>query len=763
MTLPCCDIDLVNSQPIQLSGEEAERWISTAGPGLRRIEFIVPQANCAACMPDIEGKLGQTAGVTAVRVNLTGRRVAVTWRDGEAEPQAFLDQLAAMGYQARPFDPRETGLLNDDKEGSALLRALAVAGFAAGNIMLLSVSVWSGAEGATRDLFHWLSALIALPTVAYAGRPFFRSAVNALRHGRVNMDVPISLGVTLASAMSLFETFNHAEHAYFDASVSLLFFLLTGRYLDHMMRARARSAVSQLMTLNAEGATTVTADGSRRYVAARELKPGMTIAVAAGERIAADGIVTAGTSDLDRSLMTGESAPDSVKPGDAVHSGVVNVTGPLLIEITAAGNDTFLAELIRLMSAAEQGQSRFIRLADRLARYYSPAVHVLAATTLIGWLLLGAGWHSALMTAIAVLIITCPCALGLAVPAVQVVASGKLFRAGIMIKDGAALEKLSGVDTVIFDKTGTLTQGAPELVSPKLLPADTLALAAGLAQASLHPLSRALVRHATTCGITASTLDDVAEHPGAGLSARWKGREVRLGSRAWCGLAEAPHDEGLLEFSFKVEGQQPVLFAFQDALRADAAETVASLQAAGLDVHMLSGDREAAVRRVAQATGITHVMARATPQAKLAFVEALGAAGKKVLMVGDGINDAPALAAGYTSMAPSSASDIGRTAAETVFMGHSLAAVAFARDIGRRSQRLARENFALAIGYNVLAVPIAMAGLASPLIAAVAMSTSSIIVIANALRLGLVKVPSFAQAPAMGDTGATPQIERKAA
>ena len=763
MTLPCCDIDLVSTAPIRLEGEEAERWISAAGPGLKRIEFIVPQANCAACMPDIEGRIGGIAGVQSVRVNLTARRVAVTWVDGASDPQSFVDALAAMGYQARPFDPRETGLMNDDKEGGTLLKALAISGFAAGNIMLLSVSVWSGAEAATRDLFHWLSAMIALPTVAYAGRPFFRSAVNALRHGRVNMDVPISLGVLLASAMSLFETFNHAEHAYFDASVSLLFFLLTGRYLDHMMRARARSAVAQLMTLNAEGATLVDADGSRRYVAARELKPGMTIAVAAGERIAADGAVVSGTSDLDRSLMTGESAPEAVKPGDAVHSGVLNVTGPLLVEITAAGSDTFLAELIRLMAAAEQGQSRFIRLADRLARYYSPAVHLLAATTLTAWMLLGFGWHDSLMAAIAVLIITCPCALGLAVPAVQVVASGKLFRAGVMIKDGAALEKLSAVDTVIFDKTGTLTRGEPELVSPRVIPAATLALAAGLAQSSLHPLSRALVRHARQLGITPVLPDAVSEHPGSGLSATWQGQSVRLGSRAWCGLPEALADEGLLEFAFRLGDQSPVVFAFEDALRPDAAETIATLKAAGLGVHMISGDREAAAQRVARATGIEHLMARATPQAKLAFVEALTAAGKKVLMVGDGINDAPALAAGFTSMAPSSASDIGRTAAETVFMGHSLLAVAFARDIGIRSQKIARQNFGLAIGYNVLAVPVAMAGLASPLVAAVAMSTSSIIVIANALRLGLVKLPQFAQSPAMGDNANLALERRKAA
>ena len=743
MTLPCCDIDLVSVAPARLEGDEAAGWMSDAGPGLKRIEFIVPQADCAACMPDIEGRIGKLAGVTLVRVNLTGRRVAITWRDGEAEPQQFVDALASLGYQARPFDPRETSLADDGKEDAVLLRALAVSGFAAGNIMLLSVSVWSGATDATRDLFHWLSAMIALPAVAYAGRPFFRSAVNALRHGRTNMDVPISLGVLLASFMSLFETINRADHAYFDASVTLLFFLLAGRYLDHMMRARARSAVAQLMTLNAEGATRVDEEGNRHYIATKDIRPGMMLAVAAGERIAADGRIVSGSSDLDRSLMTGESAPESVKAGCVVHSGVMNLTGPLLIEVTAAGTDTFLAGLIRLMAAAEQGQTRFIRLADRLARFYAPAVHLLAASTLAGWLFLGFGWHAALMAAVAVLIITCPCALGLAVPAVQVVASGKLFRSGIMIKDGAALEKLAGIDTVIFDKTGTLTHGEPELVSPRIIDLGKLAVATGLAQASLHPLSRALVKEAKRRGAVPVALDNIEEHPGSGLAATWNGQPVRLGSRAWCGVAEATADEGLLEFAFRI-GQQPaIVFAFEDGLRADAAATIAALKASGLDVHMVSGDREAAARRVARAIGIDSVMASATPQAKLAFVEALASAGRKVLMVGDGINDAPALAAGFTSMAPSSASDIGRTAAETVFMGESLAAVTFARTVGLATQRLAKQNFALAIGYNVLAVPVAMAGLASPLVAAVAMSTSSIIVIANALRLGLLKAPVF--------------------
>ncbi len=255
----CCplpDAD-ASSQTPRLKGDDAESWITDAGPGLKRIEFIVPQANCAACISSIEGRLGQIAGVINARVNLTARRVSVVWRDGAQEPQAFLDCLTSLGYAARPFDPRETGFSHDEAEGRRLLRALAVAGFAAANVMLFSVSIWSGADPETRDLFHWISALIALPAVIYAGTPFFASAANALRHGRVNMDVPISLGVILASAMSLFETLHGEAHAYFDAAITLLFFLLIGRYLDHLMRARARSAVSQLMTLATSGATIV--------------------------------------------------------------------------------------------------------------------------------------------------------------------------------------------------------------------------------------------------------------------------------------------------------------------------------------------------------------------------------------------------------------------------------------------------------------------------------------------------------------------------
>jgi len=734
----CCPVPdtEMSTQTPWLKGAEAAPWISDAGPGLKQIEFIVPQANCAACISAIEKELQKVPGVSRARVNLTARRVSVVWRDGEQEPQAFLDRLVSLGYAARPFDPRETGFSQDDAEGRRLLRALAVAGFATANVMLFSVSIWSGTDPQTRDLFHWISALIALPAVIYAGGPFFASAANALRHGRVNMDVPISLGVILASAMSLFETLHGRDHAFFDAAVTLLFFLLIGRYLDHMMRARARSAVSQLMTLTASGATIVEADGSRRFVASRALAPGMVMAVAAGDRFAADGRIEGGSSDVDRSIVTGESAPEPVGIGGEVQAGTLNLTGPLSVRITKAGADTFLSELIRLMTAAEQGQSLYVRLADRLARYYSPVVHLLAAGTLSAWLLLGHGWHDALMAAIAVLIITCPCALGLAIPAVQVVASGALFRRGVLIKNGAALEKIAEIDTIVFDKTGTLTLGSPVMVGPPAVSSDSLALAAGLAQESRHPLSRALVAAAAERGIAPTSPDAVTEHPGFGLLASWRGQKVRLGSRAWCGVAEIADDEGLLEIVLRLGDGSPVVFTFEDRIRPQAKDTIMQLRRQGLQVEMLSGDRAAAVRRAAGELGTGTVFSRMSPQAKLAHVEELAMAGKRALVVGDGINDAPALAAGFVSMAPATASDVGRTAADIVFMGQSLAPVGWVRTVSVSAQAIARQNIALALCYNLLAVPIAMLGLVTPLIAALAMSSSSILVIANALRLG---------------------------
>ncbi|MFN5819431.1 MAG: HAD-IC family P-type ATPase, partial [Novosphingobium sp.] len=306
-----------------------------------------------------------------------------------------------------------------------------------------------------------LSAMIGVPAIAYAGRPFFTSAWSALKKRSTNMDVPISIGVTLATGLSLYETATGGHEAWFDGTLMLLLFLLAGRVLDAMMRDRARAGVDALLRQAAPGAMVVGRTGAIEWVAARDLVPGMVMRVAAGERLAADGIIATGQSRFDRSLLTGESVPVAMLAGDTVHAGTLNLEAPVDVKVTAAGSDTSLAEIARLMEAAGQVRSRYVRIADRASRLYAPAVHTLAALTLAGWLIAGAGWHHSLVIAIAVLIITCPCALGLAVPVAQVVASGALMRAGIMVKDGAALERLATIDRALLDKTGTLTLGRP--------------------------------------------------------------------------------------------------------------------------------------------------------------------------------------------------------------------------------------------------------------------------------------------------------------
>ena len=713
-------------------------FVREVAPGRCHVDFLVPDMHCAGCISAIERTLGKQPGVAAARANLTSRRVGVDFDAKAASPDALLEAIEALGYSARPFDAAALAAADNDETGKALLRSVAVAGFAAGNIMLLSVSVWSGANDATRDLFHWISALIALPAMVYAGQPFFWSAWRALKGRSLNMEVPISLAVILAAGMSLYETATHGANAWFDASVGLLFFLLVGRYLDHRMRGVARSAAARLLALSARSAMRVEPDGTAIHVPVGEIAPGDRVRVAAGERVPVDATILEGGSDVDRSLLTGETDPEPVAAGARVFAGTLNLTGPLLVQVTAKPEDFLLADIARLMEAAERSGSRFVRLADRAARIYAPTVHLLSAATFVGWLIAGAGWHQALTAAIAVLIITCPCALGLAVPAVQVVASGLLMRRGIMLKDGTALERLAAIDTVVFDKTGTLTEGRPELVESPLADIRVWAVAAALGNASRHPLARSLANAADARGITPAMLQNVAERAGSGMEGIWNGNTVRLGRREWVG--GSANDDGAArrsEIWLRIGEAPAIPFRFDDALRADAAATVMALKAQHLGVLLLSGDHPAAVASAARRAGIDDWRAHCLPTDKAGALALLRSGGKRVLMVGDGINDAPALAAADVSMSPASASDISQTAASLVFTGRRLEPVLTALGIARRARRLTLENIGLAVIYNACAVPIAMLGHATPLIAAIAMSTSSIVVTTNALRLSL--------------------------
>lgn len=694
------------------------------GRQVARTVFAVPGMHCASCIAKIEGDLAGVPGIVAARANFTARQVTIDHLPEMNVPD-LRTAIMAAGFEAQPLAEAqaETGT----GESKALARATAVAGFAAMNIMLLSVSVWSGAEGATRDLFHLISGIIAIPTVAYSGRPFFRSAWSALKRGRTNMDVPISIGVILVTALSLFETLTGGAHAYFDGAVMLLFFLLVGRLLDSVMRDRARSGVAALLKQTAAGAWVSEADGKTRWVAASQLQPGQQMVVPAGERLAADGVIELGRSSLDLSLLTGESLPVRADKGDVVHAGILNLDAPLTVRITAAGADTAIADIARLMEQAAQGRSRYVRIADRAARWYAPAVHTLALTAFIGWMIAGAGWHQALLIAAAVLIITCPCALGLAVPAAQIVAAGTLMRRGVLVKDGSALERLAEADRALFDKTGTLTLGRPEPVNLDSLSASLRPVVLAMARASRHPLSQALRQGLEAQGIRPGHVEDLREEPGFGMRGSWVGRPVTLG--------RPQNVEGdLMTVAFTLGSETPVLIHLRDALRPGAASTVRQIEGLGLECSIVSGDRPAAVAPVARLLGMT-AQTGMRPQDKIDAVRRLTGGGHRVLMVGDGLNDGPALAAGHVSMAPASASDVGQNAADAVFLGDSLAPVATAIVVARRTLRVVRQNFAIAIAYNALAVPLALMGLVTPLVAAIAMSGSSLIVVGNALRL----------------------------
>jgi Cu2+-exporting ATPase len=691
---------------------------------LQRTVLAVPGVHCAGCIAKVENGLAGLPGLMSARLNVTSKQLSVTHLPALKVPE-LVAAVGRLGFEAQPL--AEAATTAGDSHSRELLRATGVAGFAAMNIMLLSVSVWSGAAGATRDLFHLLSGLIAIPTVAYSGRPFFRSAWRALRNGRTNMDVPISIGVLLVTTLSLFEAMTGGPHAYFDGAVMLLFFLLAGRSLDSVMRDRARDGVTSLLKQRAAGALVIGTGGRSEWIRAEELRPGMEMLVAAGERLAADGVVEIGQSNADLSLLTGESVPQRVGPGDRVHAGTLNLDGPLTVRVTAAAEDSSVAEIARLMGEAGQGRSRYVRIADRAARLYAPAVHTLAALSFVAWLLLGAGWHQALLIAAAVLIITCPCALGLAVPAAQIVAAGSLMRAGVLVKDGTALERLAEADRALFDKTGTLTLGRPVWINPEAArPADRPILLA-LARASRHPLAEAVRKQLEADKVAPAELDGIGELAGIGVEASCDGKTVALGR-----IPQLATDTLATAFS---KGQEaPVVLHFEDRLRPDVAATIARLRQLGIDSSIATGDRAGPVAAATRGLGLT-AQTGMKPQDKLDLIARLQGQGHKVLMVGDGLNDGPALAAGHVSMAPASASDVGQNAADAVFLGDSLAPIAKAIVAARRTMRIVRQNFVIAIGYNVVAVPLAFMGMVTPLVAALAMSGSSIIVVANALRL----------------------------
>jgi P-type Cu2+ transporter len=712
-------------------------YLKDAGEGLVHLDLAVDGINCAGCMAKIERNLSRIPDVTSARVNLTDRRLALEWKVGAIDPTVFVDRLAALGYKAYPFE-RAGAETHEAERASSLLRRLGVAAFAAMNVMMLSVPVWSGHAGdmlpEQRDFFHWLSALIVLPAAAYSAQPFFSSALRVLRARSVNMDLPISIGISLALAMSVFETATHAKHAYFDAAIMLIAFLLAGRYLDQNMRRKTRAFAGNLAALKAETVTRFADDGEIVTVPVAAILPGDIVLLRPGERSSVDGNVVSGQSEIDQSLITGETLPRTVTAGGPVYAGTLVRSGVLRVRVSATSEATLLSEISRLLENAQQSRSRYLRLAERASRLYAPVVHAAALLTMVGWLIAGAGLHDSVVTAIAVLIITCPCALGLAIPAVQTVASGGLFKAGLLLNSGDAIERLATVDRIIFDKTGTLTLPELDVTNADSIPPDQLALAGRVALSSRHPIAAAVARAARAT----APLAGFEEEPGHGVHGILDGVEVKFGRPSYCDAEQAANAILSCDPEASVvalrHGSVYHVFAVRQRLRPDAALVVAALQRQGFGVEVVSGDRESAVRAAAEQLGICEWRAGATPVDKIARIEELTRQRFKVLMVGDGLNDAPALAAAHASISPISATHMSQSVADAVFLGDELAPVQAAVTVSRKALHVMRQNLWLAVVYNALAVPVAVAGLVTPLIAAAAMSGSSLLVILNALR-----------------------------
>ena len=709
--------------------------------------FHVPDIHCAGCISRIETKLQDLDEVGFVRVNLTLKQVVIDTKDITALDK-IKQAITQLGFTPSLLDPSQQP---DDHHLNRLLRRVAVAGFGMMNVMLLSIAVWTGAEESTRQFLHLISALFAVPCLIYASHPFFISAFKALRARSLNMDVPIALAILLATLNSLYASLSGGEHAYFDAALALCFFLLVGRYLTQRLQIRAQSAAAQLAKLQMRQAVKITAHNKKEIeetIPATDLNQGDIVLIRAGDIIPIDGVVTTGTSETDRSLLTGESVPVAVHQGDAVFAGESNIAGVLRIKVTGQVQDSLLSAMIELAQKAEENRHHYTALADKVASYYAPLVHLAAFLTFIFWSAAGAGFHFSINTAIAVLIITCPCALGLAVPAVVTNLSGRFLRRGILLKSPTALERLAQIDEIVFDKTGTLTTGQFVAKLPSHMKQAERACLSALASLSHHPYAKAIAASLSEERRSQQpiSLDRITEVTGKGIKAYWHDKPIYLGHPHWvCEKASSaytrinqPYQQTSM-ISFWIEGHEPVFLPIEEEVRDGMAEMITKCKTQGYHVTLMTGDSQEAGEKLGQILGVDVTHCAMSPKDKAAYLEARQSQGAHVMMVGDGLNDTAAMSGASLSLAPSSALDATRAAADILVLDGSIDVVPDLLRLGRLAKRRMIENFMASGVYNLIFVPLAMSGIATPLWAAIAMSLSSVTVILNAYRL-----PSFA-------------------
>lgn len=708
---------------------------------IRHASLILEGITCAACIWLNERHLMQCRGVLSVSVNYTSHRARISWDNSQIQLSQILAEINHIGYHAHPFSAQQQAQLRQQQR-KIDIRRLAIAGLSAGQVMMIAGPLYGGeAHGlgfASAQLLRWFSLLMTVPAVLYSAVPFYQGAWRNLRQRHIGMDVPIVLGLLAAFGGSLWGTLTGHGEVYYDTISMLIFFLLGTRFLERNAREKSIQAAENLLRLTPAVAMRIDAHGPQ-LVAVAELQLGDRLLIKPGETIAADGIIQQGQSSVDESLLTGESLPIDKREGDAVYAGSINYQSPIHIKITALAQDTMLAGISRLLDRAQAEKPKLARTADQVASAFTGFVLLLVLIAGVAWWWLDAS--KVLTVILTILVVSCPCALSLAAPAAFAAAGSHLVKRGILLTRGHVLETLAKVNHVVFDKTGTLTRGQMQLHDIQALSTlsaqSCMEIAQSLEQASEHVLAKAFKASPKQTLLAAQDLQNIA---GLGVTGKLAGVQYYLGSAALHQHLASPPPAlltpaGHSRIWLSDQTQWLASFDLSDSPRADAAELVQALQQRGLQVSILSGDGEAAVTDLAQRLGVPHAQANCSPAQKLQAIQAMQQRGDIVAMLGDGINDAPVLAGAQVSIAMGGGTQMARVSADAVLLSEQLLEIDHAIQHSRFAVRVIRQNFAWALCYNALALPIAAMGLMTPWLAAIGMSVSSLVVVMNALRL----------------------------
>lgn len=732
--------------------EEVQQDFTSCNKDERDIHLLVDGIHCAACVWLIERGLHREPGVLSAEVNLAGKRVHLRWNSKETKLSDLIRALSRIGYSAVPYD-RATAEGAISKANRALLYRVFFAGFAAMNMMWIAIALYSGAnKDEFRDFFHWMGLILATPTLLYSGYPFVRGAIGGLRGRHLTMDLPIVIGLSVTYAYSVYVTLtaNRQGEVYFDTVTNLTFVILIGRYLEGMFRQQAVSATKRLMELQPRVALVVR-DGREQIMPIRGVMPGDHVLIKPGYAVPVDGVVLSGHSAVVESMLSGESRPLDKKEGDMVTAGTTNTSGVLMVEVRARYQDSTLSRIIRLVEDAQASKAPIQRVADQIVPWFVLITLLCAASTFFFWSRFD--FEIALMAATSVLIITCPCALGMATPMSIAVASGLGAKHGILVKNGLVLETLSKATHFVFDKTGTLTEGKMSVSEVICVPGEdreeAIRLTAAAERYSEHGIAGALTAFADFHDVFYAdrVVEDFKSTPGMGVSARVSGKEVLIGNAKYLLFQGVNVDDMLhhraseLEMDAKscvylaLNGRHVAIFAIADQLRQGALELINALYKEGIAITLLSGDRRPVAEAVARQLGVINIVAEVLPQDKDRVIQELQHRGDIVVMVGDGINDAPALIRSNIGIALGSGTDVSVDSADIVLMQNDLRKVLHAVRLSRRTLRTIKQNIGLSFVYNIIMVPLAMMARVSPLVAAITMPISSLVVIGNAARI----------------------------